>query len=71
MQLTSARYTSSSSGIGLSGREGSPGMAILGNNSCRPVTSRYGATPVILLAVIHSKSSAGLSGSSKKLRGSW
>ena len=34
-------------------------MAMLGNNGCQPVASRCGATPVILLAVIHSRSSAG------------
>ena len=32
---------------------------MLGNNGCRPVAKRYGATPVILLAVIRSRSSAG------------
>ena len=32
---------------------------MLGNNGYRPVASRYGATPIILLAVICSRSSAG------------
>ena len=59
MRLTSAKYASSSSGVGWSGRAGSPGTAMLGNNGCRPVAKRYGATPVILLAVIRSKSSTG------------
>ena len=34
-------------------------MAMLGNNGCQPVASRYGTMPVILLTVIHSRSSAG------------
>ena len=59
MRLMSARYASSSSGISWSGREGSPGTVMLGNNGCQPVTSRYGAMPVILLTVIRSRSSAG------------
>ena len=34
-------------------------MAMLGKNGCRLVASRYGAMPIILLAIIHSRSSAG------------
>ena len=59
MRLTLVRYISSSSGVGWSGRDGSPGTAMLGNNGCRPVASRNGATPVILLTVIRNRSSAG------------
>ena len=56
MRMTLARYISSSSGVGWSGRDGSPRTAMLGNNGCRPVASRYGVMPIILLAVIHYKS---------------
>ena len=58
MWLTLARYVSSLSGVGWSGRDGSPGMAMLGNNGCRPVTSSYGVMPIILLAVMHNRSRA-------------
>ena len=59
MRLTLARYISSSYGVGWSGRDGSPGTAMLSNNGCQPVASRYGTTPIILLAVIYNRSSTG------------
>ena len=59
MRLMLARYVSPLSGVGWSGRDGNPGTAMLGNNGCQLVASRNGATPVILLAVICNRSSAG------------
>ena len=56
MQLTSERYVSSLSGVSWSGRDGSPGMAMLGNNGYQPVASRYSVMPVILLTVMHNRS---------------
>ena len=57
MRLTLARHVSSLSGVGWLGRDGSPGTAMLGNNGCRPVASRYNVMPIILLAVIYNRSS--------------
>ena len=52
-----ARYISASSGVSWSGRDGSSRTMMLGNNGYWPVASRYGAMPVILLAVIDNRSS--------------
>ena len=53
-----SKYVSSLSGVSWSGRDSSPGMAMLANNSCQPAASRYGMMPVILLTVIYNRSSA-------------
>ena len=58
MWLMSVRYVSSLSGVGWSGRDGSPGAAMLSNNGCQLVASRYSVMPIILLTVIHSRSYA-------------
>ena len=57
MRLTLARYISSSSGVSWLGRDGSLGIVMLGNNGCQLVASRYGRTTIILLTVIHNRSS--------------
>ena len=51
------------------GREGSPGMAMLGNNGCWPIAKRNGVMPIILLMLSYvTGAKPRPNGSSKRLQ---